>query len=396
MKPIHYFLWVLTWVSISCQAQTQKNQVLDTTNQPATISTQAPDSTTALVQQIIQKHAKVFLKDSITNSVSVGVLFRGQSITGHYGELDKGKGNTPNDNTIYEIASVTKTFTGTLAAKAVLDGKFGLEDDIRLYLDGKYPNLVYQQKPILIKHLLTHTSGLPADNKGVAEVPVDLPSAERRRRVNAIEKQQTKAKFFKYLHEIAITTVPGTHFKYSNFGTNLMAAIIEKVYKKPFQDLVKEEIIAKAQLKNTRFRLNPKEQQRLANGYNELGILMPHLMLEKTLWGAEGAIKSTIPDLLQYIRFQLDDRNLMAKEAHKSIRELDTHYWIGYFWWIIGAKGKDLHFRHDGGAAGMRNVMLIYPESGIGISVMTNVIGPQIFDNLSKLGKRIYYDLKKQ
>jgi len=40
--------------------------------------------------------------------------------------------------------------------------------------------------------------------------------------------------------------------------------------------------------------------------------------------------------------------------------------------------------------------MLIYPESNIGISVMTNVIGPQIFDNLSKLGKAIYQDLKKQ
>ena len=117
---------------------------------------------------------------------------------------------------------------------------------------------------------------------------------------------------------------------------------------------------------------------------------------EKTLWGGEGALKSTIPDLLKYAQFQLDDRNQMAKEAHKSIRELDTNYWIGYFWWIIGVKGKNLHFRHDGGAAGTRNVLLIYPESGIGISVMTNVVGPQIFNNLSKLGKGIYNDLKKQ
>ena len=175
-----------------------------------------------------------------------------------------------------------------------------------------------------------------------------------------------------------------------------MAAILEKVYKKPFQELIKEEIIAKAQLKNTFFHLKIQDQKRLANGYNESGILMPHLSLEKTLWGGEGALKSTIPDLLKYAQFQLDDRNQMAKEAHKSIRELDTNYWIGYFWWIIGVKGKNLHFRHDGGAAGTRNVLLIYPESGIGISVMTNVVGPQIFNNLSKLGKGIYNDLKKQ
>ncbi|OJJ20985.1 hypothetical protein BKI52_10440 [marine bacterium AO1-C] len=385
MKPIYYCLLALTFITLSCHAQTEKKQVSSVTNQSP-----------AIVQQIIKKHAKVFLQDSITNAVSIGVLFRGKTITAHYGELDKGKGNTPSDETIYEIASVTKTFTGTLAAKAVLDGKFKLKDDIRLYLAGKYPNLEYQHKPILIKHLLTHTSGLPANVKGVDKIPADLPSAEHRRRVNAIENNQTKAKFFQYLHEVVIEVVPGSNFKYSNFGTNLMASIIEKVYKKPFQELVKEEIINKAQLHNTRFHLSPKDQKRLANGYNELGMLMPHLSLEKTLWGAEGAIKSTIPDLLKYIQFQLDDRNPMNKEAHKPLRELDTNYWIGYFWWVIGAKGKDLHFRHDGGAAGMRNVLLIYPESGIGISVMTNVIGPQIFNNLSKLGKGIYYDLRKQ
>ena len=203
MKPIYYFVWALICTTLSCSAQTKKNQVLTTIAHSQTES--------AGIKQIIKKHAALFLKDSITNSVSVGVLFRGKTTTAHYGELDKGKGNTPNDNTIYEIASVTKTFTGTLAAKAVLDGKLSLEDDIRLYLDGKYPNLEYQQKPILIKHLLTHTSGLPANNKGIAEIPANLPSIEHRRRFDEIEKSQTKAKFFQYLHEIIIHAVPGTN-----------------------------------------------------------------------------------------------------------------------------------------------------------------------------------------
>lgn len=389
MKSIHCLLWILMCTLVNCQAQPSENQ------QNARSIT-ASDSVDLNLKQIIKKHAKVFLEDTITNAVSVGILFQGKTITAHYGALDKGKSNIPNDNTIYEIASVTKTFTGTLAAQAVLDGKLHLQNDIRIYLDGKYPNLQHQGKPILIKHLLTHTSGLPADNKGVAAVPTSLPSAERRRRVNEIEKRQTKAKFFQYLHEIVIDTFPGSRFKYSNFGTNLMAVILEKVYKKPFQTLVKEKVIRKAGLQNTYFHLPSKHQKKLANGYNELGILMPHLMLEKTLWGAEGALKSTVPDMLRYMRFQLDTHNPVVVEAHQPIRELDTNYWIGYFWWIIGAKGKNLHFRHDGGAAGTRNVMLLYPESNLGIWVVTNVIGPQVFNNLSKLGKGIYNDLKKR
>jgi len=86
------------------------------------------------VQMSMDKNADSLLLDSKINAVSIGVYKDGKKYTSHYGELDKGKGNTPSDNTIYEIASVSKTFTGVLVANAVLEGKLALEDDIRKYL----------------------------------------------------------------------------------------------------------------------------------------------------------------------------------------------------------------------------------------------------------------------
>src|SRR6218665_1258905 len=113
------------------------------------------------IENAITKNALQLLEDKRFHSVSVAIYKDGKSTTKHFGELTIGKGNKPNDSTLYEIASVTKTFTGYIAAKAVLDKKINLDDDIRIYLDGPYPNLEFKGEPITIKHLITHTSGFP-------------------------------------------------------------------------------------------------------------------------------------------------------------------------------------------------------------------------------------------
>ncbi|MCK8142568.1 beta-lactamase family protein, partial [Flavobacterium sp. I-SCBP12n] len=107
------------------------------------------------VENAITKNAFQLLNDKRFHSVSVAVYKDGESTIKHFGELTIGKGNKPNDSTLYEIASVTKTFTGYIAAKAVLDKKINLNDDIRNYLDEPYPNLEFKGEPIKIKHLIT-------------------------------------------------------------------------------------------------------------------------------------------------------------------------------------------------------------------------------------------------
>ena len=112
-------------------------------------------------QHIIDSAAVRLINQPLINSASVGVVYKGEKYSGYYGELEKTKGNPPSDKTIYEIGSLSKVLTGTLVAKAVLEEKLNLEDDVQQYLEEDYPNLSYENQPVKIKHLLTHSSGLP-------------------------------------------------------------------------------------------------------------------------------------------------------------------------------------------------------------------------------------------
>ncbi len=75
------------------------------------------------IYTILDSQAENLIKKSKAYSVSIGIVKDGKVYTKHYGEIDKGKGNKANNNTYFEIASVTKVMTGYLMAKAVLEKK---------------------------------------------------------------------------------------------------------------------------------------------------------------------------------------------------------------------------------------------------------------------------------
>ncbi|PCE63116.1 serine hydrolase domain-containing protein [Sediminicola luteus] len=346
----------------------------------------------AEIKQIIDKNAEKALKDPLINSLSIGLYVNNVSYNFNYGELTKGKGDTPTPNTIYEIASITKTFVGTLAAKAVLEGKLNLEDDIRKYLPGLYPNLEHNGNPIRIKHLLTHTSGMPSGILGANETLINLDEIKFNEAYTSLENKQTKTKFLYELSKLKITDKPGANFNYSNSGTNLMGYILELVYMKPFQELILDEIVSKAKMNETYFHVPIEKENNLANGYL-LNKPMPKSNLAITLWGAEGALKTTTADMLKYIHYQFKNSKII-KESHKKIFEIDTDYWIGYYWWIISNQNHDLHYRHDGGISRAKSVLAIFPEKKIGISIITNQSSKTINEKLSQLTYNIYNELK--
>ena len=325
---------------------------------------------------LIDKNVDLLLQDSLINSLSIGIYYKGEEIIKHYGELDKGQKNRPTNKTIYEIASVTKTFVGTLIAQAEIEGKLSIEDDIRKYIGEKYKNLEFETNPIRIRHLLTHTSELPrflpeSINKLFDNIDDELPF-----RLVEIEKTYSKNKFLKDLENIVLDTIPGTRFAYSNADTELAAYILEQVYNKPFDELLLENISKVANMPNTGIRLTHSQNKNLANGYfGGSGKIAPHM--STTLWGASGAGKSTIIDMLNYIKFQLDSKNKTVKKTHQILydKEIifgDPNNKIGYFWIINVDKEFGKFISHHGGANGTQNWLVLYPEIDLGISIITN------------------------
>lgn len=330
--------------------------------------------------------ADSFLKKSGANSVSIAIVKNKKTYIKHYGELDKGKGNKATNQTLFEIGSTTKVFTGTLMANAVLENKIGLEEDIRKYLNEGFPNLEFQGKPIKVKDLLVHRSGIQTPFPVTKEIREKHPADSFLYYKNRLDKSYTKMHFLSDLRNVKIDSLPGTGYKYGALGPELCAYILENVYKKSYEDLLGDEIFKKAEMKSTKLLLGNNEI--LANGYNAKGYAMEPLTI--SIWGASKFLKSTMDDLSKYIKFELNSNNKVVVESHRKVYpNID----MGYFWDILVDDKGNTNYIKDGGSNGTSNILKISPKYNLGILIITNQndinTGINIEDALNKLEKTL-------
>lgn len=321
------------------------------------------------IDKVILKQGNQLLKNKEFNSVSIGVYKDGKQYIHHFGELTKGSNDVPTDETIYEIASVTKTFTGYLAAKAVLEAKLSLDDEVQTYLEGDFDNLAFEGKSITIRDILTHTAGLPhfmdqRMTETFATMQSDVPTTYLK-----LEQAMTKELFFEYLAAYELTTAPGTKYNYSNGGAELMGYILTRIYDKNYDELLQEAFLSQLGMNDTGIRLNEEQKQRLAQGYwmNNSEKSPNHL---NPLWATGSGLKSTLPDLMKYIEFSLNSDDPIIKESQTILYEKKTR-WMGYFW--NGWKDRNgTSFNHHGGATGMQNYIFLFPKYDLGFSIVVN------------------------
>ncbi len=320
------------------------------------------------IEEIVELFANEFLDDDRIHSVSIALYNNEKESTFHFGEQNPNGNNPPTDSTLYELASVTKTFTGTMVAKAVLDGKISLDDDIRKYLPQEYPNFEYDGEIVTIKDIITHTGGFP-----------NFPPAG-----------ENKTAFWNGLHQVKINSKPGKEFNYSNTAPEITAYILEHTYGLPYQKLVEEFILKPNKMTNTKFILNAKDKRLLIQGYN--GEKEPQEHYQNNLWGGIAGIHSNTTDLIKYIKYHLNESTPEIKESHKNFFSTQYDFDIGYHWNIVEIE-KEVCYRHHGGIWGMQNWLMIFPKSDIGIAVLSNASFDGIDDKLEKLALSIKNEL---
>ncbi|MEL6809869.1 MAG: serine hydrolase domain-containing protein [Bacteroidota bacterium] len=338
----------------------------------------------------MDKYADSLVKDPLIHGLSIGVYKDGKEYLAHYGELDPGKGNTPSNETIYEIASVSKTFTGTLVAKAVMEGLLDLDDDIRTHMKGDYPNLEYQGHPIRVRHLLTHRAELPKFLPMEINVMFDTIDETLADRVFQLENAYSREAFFEDLKRIRLDTVPGTRYSYSNADTELMAHILENVYQKDFEGLLQTYITHPYKMRSVKVVLSENEKKYLPNGYGIGNLKTPYMT--HRLWGAGGAMKSTLPDLVHYMKFQLDIQNELVNKSHEVLYE-DQYVQTAYYWPVKKDSNDAIYYSHHGGAYGMQNWFFVFPEYNMGLSIITNQSDLDTAGKLYETAQKILEDI---
>jgi len=342
----------------------------------------------------MDKTASILMQKSKANSISIGVVKNGKTYTRHYGEIDKGKENIANNNTVFEVASITKLFTGLLAAQAVLEGKLNPDEDIRKYLNGNYPNLEYNGTPITIKDLVSFRTGFSKDLPDTDELRKNRNDSSYLA-FKKLDKSYNRDNFFEDLKKIKLDTLPGTKFKYSNGSLNLTAHILENVYQKSYETLLKENIFSKLQMTSTGINLSSNVV--VANGYNLKGVLMSSI--SDNLWGAAGRLKSTLSDLTKFIVYELNTKNKIVQESQQNLLNSSTT-WNGYFWDYIQVDENGKNCWKHGGAFGTQNMLVIYPERKLGLSIIVNISDENTANALGeaivKLSNDLLSENKKQ
>jgi CubicO group peptidase (beta-lactamase class C family) len=308
---------------------------------------------------------KRFIDNPSHVGLSIGITDRGERKSFYFGSVERDRSVAPNAGTIYELASLTKSYTGMLLARAVLDRKLALDDDVRPYLPRACRNLVFRGHPIRIVDLANHTSGLPKN------VPPFIANASPGQLL-AQYGEMSRETFLRAVAGVRLTQRPGTRFAYSNAGVQLLGIVLERVYGMRYDALVARFIAAPHQMQDTTTVVAAQDQARYAKRYDGKGNAMPELSFWRHV-PAAGFLKSTIADQLRYLEWNLDESDPVVALAHRVTfrHTAERGDDIGLSWFLNRQHGKRL-VRHAGGSFGSTTFELLYPEAKVGVVLLAN------------------------
>ncbi|MFD2743556.1 MULTISPECIES: serine hydrolase [Sphingobacterium] len=307
--------------------------------------------------------ANTYTQKTNARSLAIGIIHRGQVQKYFFGETKKGNKTLPTEESVYEIGSLTKTFTATLLADLVEREVISLDDSIVKFLPDSIAKNPALQK-ITFRSLANHTSGLPRLpdnwNKTSSFVETD-PYAHYDRKA-----------LFTYLRDAKLDHEPETEYAYSNLGYGLLGELLAIISKKSFDTYLKETLTSPLHMRATELKPDAKNAN-ILTVYRD-GTAVP-IWNWKAMAGA-GAIKSTIDDMLRYAITQLATPENAIQRA-MSATKLFTFYIpednmdIGLGWHTDLLEDQNL-FWHNGGTAGSSSFMAIIPDERSAVIVLSN------------------------
>jgi CubicO group peptidase (beta-lactamase class C family) len=345
------------------------------------------------VDMVVHQSVLPFIVQQSKVGISIGIYHKGEIATYNYGSTQLEKQELPTNRTLYEIGSISKTFMGTLLAKAVKDGKLKMNDDIRMYLEGSYPNLEYKGTPIRLYQLVSHISGLPffmPDSPTLFKNPNydSLPFV-----ITRIQQNYSKQQFLDDLHKVKLDTVPGFQFHYSNAGAQLMKYILEKVYNKPFEKILEVNICRPLAMGNTNVIFSKNNVRLLAKGYDEKGHQMPY---NPPMLDAAGGVYSNVTDMLYYLKYHLNELDEVVTLSHMITTGKISDYAVGLNWQEKLNAEKKRKLWQSGGTFGFSSYCVVYPELDIAIVLLTNESDQKAQSELEDIANMIYQKISSQ
>jgi CubicO group peptidase (beta-lactamase class C family) len=340
------------------------------------------------LDSFVHKYALVYMSDPQAVGLSIGVYKDGKKYVYNYGTVKKQSGILPTGNTIYQVGSIAKTFIAILLAKAVVDKKVKLSDDVRKYLKGNFPNLSYQGHPVTLADLANHTGGFRKFNF------ITYPNGIDHMPWNDFMKylyNYPREKVIDDLHHLKVDTLPGIERNYSVGGFIILGMALETAYGKSLNDLFNEYYGVALNMKDTKLNTDAADSDRFATPYDENGKAV--LPMQKSTPGLF-TVKSTPNDMLKYIEENIKENDLAILLSHKPTWGDITDFSVGLGWQIIESWEKGLWISHSGHDAGYNALCSFYPELNLGFIFLQNENGRQ--GTLFTMERNIFQNLEKK
>ncbi|ODS83660.1 MAG: serine hydrolase [Chryseobacterium sp. SCN 40-13] len=315
-----------------------------------------------------------------------GIVVDGRMIhTGNTGYTNVADKFLANRQSVFRIASMTKSFTASAILKLRDEGKLKLDDPAYLYIPEmkslKY--LTTDAAPVTIRNLLTHTAGLPEDN----------PWGDR-------QLATTDAQLLALIKKgISFSNNPATTMEYSNLGFALLGYIVKQVSGVTYQEYITKNILLPLGMAHTYWEYDKVPKKELAHGYRWVNNQWQEQpLLHDGTYGAMGGLMTSLEDFSNYLSFHLlsaTPGNTPEKGPLKrsSVREMQRPWSfsqaynkntstgapcatvINYGYGLSWSKdcNENVTVGHSGGLPGFGSNWKIMPEYGVGIVSMANL-----------------------
>lgn len=347
-------------------------------------------SYTQNIDSIVNHAATTYLAGRPWVGLSVGVIRKDKFHLYYFGSTQKDKNSLPVTTSLYEIGSITKTFTSMLLAQAVVDEKVNLKDDIRKYLKGSYPNLEFNGKPVQLIHLANLTSGLP-DN-----LPENMPPFQTKEResqlfeLKKIHDGYTRSQFLQDLHTVKLSREPGLNPAHSNTAAQLLGFLLENIYGMSYADLLQKYVTGPLNMKHTFISVPTSEKGFCVKGYNEKGILMPEIPKDA---GSAGVLKSSLADMMKYVNYHLKEKDKRVVLSHTLFWGNYENFGIGLNWYLKTNFDEKRRIWTSGGTFGFSSYSVLYPEADFAVVTLANQNGESAEYALSEIANTIYNEV---
>lgn len=294
--------------------------------------------------------------------IALGIIDGGR--TRIYVAGNDGNGRPIDQRTLFEIGSVTKTFTATALAAMVQSGQVRLQDPISDYLPAGVRAPSKDGKPITLLALAEQRSGLP-------RLPTNMDPFGDDPYAN-----YKLADMYAFLNGYALTRDPGALYEYSNYGIGLLGQLLANRAGTTYPQLIRRLVLDPLGMTDTTLALAPSsDPQALAVGHDTNGGVVPTWHLESI--APAGGMVSSLDDMLKFLRCNMGDGPLAQSclFAQQPRADGEAAHRIGLVWNINSASGI---ISHDGATSGFRAIVAIAPDRQRGVVALSN--GPALDD----------------